>query len=81
MTPQTNGHQELRDVARYVTDMTAQMEKMAASVGLEALAYFLGLAKAEGELLVHRMAQPESSVDTERIEPIDPETDSDDDFR
>ena len=81
MIPRPDGHRESRDVVRYVTNMTARMEKMAASVGLEALAYFLGLAKAEGELLVHRMAQSERSVDTEPIEHIGPETDSDSDFR
>ena len=78
MIPQPDGPQEPREVARYVTNMTAQMEKMAASVGLEALAYFLGLAKAEGELLV---AKAKSSGNSERIGPIDSETDSDNDFR
>jgi len=38
------------DVARYVADMTAQLEAMANAAHLDLLAYFLGMAKAESEL-------------------------------
>ena len=40
------------DVARYVADMTAQLEAMAIASRLEMLAYFLGMAKAESELML-----------------------------
>ena len=35
--------------AGYIADMTAQLESMAAATGLELLAYFLAMARAEGE--------------------------------
>jgi hypothetical protein len=44
--------QEALDVARYVADMTAQLEAMAIASRLEMLAYFLGMAKAESELML-----------------------------
>ena len=34
-------------VAGYVADMTAQLESMAGAVGLDLLAYFLAMARAE----------------------------------
>ena len=78
MIPPPNGHhvgaQEALEVARYVTGMTTQLEKMAAAAHLEALAYFLGMATAEGDRLA---ARPESSGDPERNGPIDPETNHD----
>ncbi len=81
MIPPPDGHhvgrQEPLEVARYVTDMTTQLEKMAVAAGLEVLAYFLGMAKAEGDLLG---AQPESSGDLERIGPIESETKNDKPF-
>jgi hypothetical protein len=43
---------EALDVARYVSDMTAQLEAMANAARLELLAYFLGMAKAESEMFV-----------------------------
>lgn len=48
--------QEALDVARYVADMTAQLEAMAVAGRLEMLAYFLGMAKAESELLLRSNA-------------------------
>ncbi|MBV9290212.1 MAG: hypothetical protein JO288_20760 [Hyphomicrobiales bacterium] len=50
------------DVARYVSDMTAQLEAMANAARLDLLAYFLGMAKAESELFVrtHAADQGES---------------------
>ena len=42
---------EALDVARYVTDMAAQLEAMAIAARLDLLAYFLGMAKAEGDLV------------------------------
>jgi hypothetical protein len=46
VTPQT------LDIVRYIADMTAQLESMAISGHFDMLAYFLGMAKAESELLV-----------------------------
>lgn len=36
-------------VARYISDMTAQLETMALAARLDLLAYFLAMARAEGE--------------------------------
>jgi hypothetical protein len=41
---------EALDVARYIADMTQQLEAMAIAARLDLLAYFLGMAKAESEL-------------------------------
>ncbi len=43
---------EVLDVARYITDVTAQLEALAIAAHLDRLAYFLGMAKAESEILV-----------------------------
>jgi hypothetical protein len=43
---------EVLDVARYITDVTAQLEAVAIAAHLDRLAYFLGIAKAESEILV-----------------------------
>ncbi len=43
---------EVLDIARYITDMTAQLEGMAVAARLELLAYFLGMARAESELFI-----------------------------
>ena len=43
---------EVLDVARYITDVTAQLEALAIAAHLDLLAYFLGMAKAESEILV-----------------------------
>ena len=43
---------EALDIARYVADMTAQLEAMSAAVDLDLLAYFLAMAKAEAELFL-----------------------------
>ncbi len=45
------------EVARYVTDMIAQLEAMAVAARLDLLAYFLSMAKAEGVLYVRGNAQ------------------------
>jgi hypothetical protein len=36
-------------VALYIADMTAQLESMATTAGLDLLAYFLAMARAESE--------------------------------
>jgi hypothetical protein len=36
-------------VAGYIADMTAQLESMATAAGLDLLAYFLAMARAESE--------------------------------
>jgi hypothetical protein len=59
--------EEALDIARYVADMTAQLEAMSAAVDLDLLAYFLRMAKAEAELFLRVTVEagPESSEDEE----------------
>src|SRR5271156_2036430 len=56
---------EVLDVARYITDMTAQLEAMAVAAHLDLLAYFLGMAKAESELFVRTNAVAEAEREAE----------------
>ncbi len=51
---------EALDVARYITDMTAQLEAMAIAARLDLLAYFLGMARAESEIYVRTNAVAEA---------------------
>src|ERR1700749_1737988 len=51
---------EALDVARYIPDMTAQLEAMAIAGRLDLLAYFLGMAKAESEIYVRTNAVAEA---------------------
>jgi hypothetical protein len=51
---------EALDIARYITDMTAQLEAMAIAARLDLLAYFLGMARAESELFVRTNAVAEA---------------------
>jgi hypothetical protein len=51
---------EALDVARYITDMTAQLEAMAIAGRLDLLAYFLGMARAESEIYVRTNAVTEA---------------------
>jgi hypothetical protein len=51
---------EAVDVARYITDMTAQLEAMAIAARLDLLAYFLGMARAESEIYVRTNAVAEA---------------------
>jgi hypothetical protein len=51
---------EVLDVARYITDVTAQLEAMAIAAHLDRLAYFLGMTKAESEILVRVSGVPEA---------------------
>ena len=61
---------EALDVARYITDMTAQLEAMAIAARLDLLAYFLGMAKAESEIYVRTNAVVEAErADEESYEP------------
>jgi hypothetical protein len=61
---------EALDVARYITDMTAQLEAMAIAARLDLLAYFLGMAKAESEIYVRTSAVVEAErADEEPYEP------------
>src|ERR1700691_4153518 len=58
---------EALDVARYITDMTAQLEAMAIAGRLDLLAYFLGMARAESEIYVRTNAVAEAErVDEEQ---------------
>ncbi len=45
----TGGDAGAPAVARYIADMTAQLESMATAAGLDLLAYFLAMARAESE--------------------------------
>jgi hypothetical protein len=54
---------EAFDVARYVTDMAAQLEAMAIAARLDLLAYFLGMAKAEGDLFLRTHAGSDDAAD------------------
>ena len=66
------------EVARYVTDMTAQLEAMAVAARLDLLAYFLGMAKAEGNLFIRDNAQANfSRAESGDIGPVDPKTGND----
>ena len=49
---------EVLDVARYIAGMTAQLEALATAAHLDQLAYFLGMAKAESEILVRVSGVP-----------------------
>jgi hypothetical protein len=46
---QTNVEPKTPAVAGYIADMTAQLESMATAAGLDLLAYFLAMARAESE--------------------------------
>jgi hypothetical protein len=43
---------ETLDAARYIIDMTTQLESAAITAHLDGLAYFLGMAKLESEIFV-----------------------------
>jgi hypothetical protein len=43
---------EVLDTARYIIDMTAQLEAAAITAHLDRLAYFLGMANLESEMFV-----------------------------
>jgi hypothetical protein len=61
---------EALDVARYITDMTTQLEAMAIAARLDLLAYFLGMARAESEIFVRTNAVAEAErADEESYEP------------
>ena len=51
---------EALNIARYITDMTAQLEAMAIASRLDLLAYFLGMARAESEIYVRTNAVAEA---------------------
>ena len=51
---------EVLDVARCITDVTAQLEALAIAADLDRLAYFLGMARAESETSVRVSGVPEA---------------------
>jgi hypothetical protein len=70
---------EAFDVARYVTDMSAQLEAMAISARLDLLAYFLGMAKAEGDLFLRtQIGSDGASYNSEESGAADPMSNNDD---
>ena len=50
-SPGDEGAADAIDVARYIADMTARMEAMAAAAKLDFLAYLLGMARAESQTI------------------------------
>ena len=54
------------DVACYVTDVTAQLEAVAIKANLDRLAYFLGMAKVESELIVRSSGDPKAERSVEQ---------------
>jgi hypothetical protein len=48
------------EVARYIIDVTAQLEAVASTAHLDRLAYFIGMAKAESEMIVRTNGDPEA---------------------
>jgi hypothetical protein len=56
---------EALDVARYITEMTAQLEAMSIAARLDLLAYFLGMARAESELFVRTNTVAEAEFEAE----------------
>ena len=51
---------EVLNVARYIIDVTAQLEAAAFAAHLDQLAYFLGMAKAESGIFVRTYGAPEA---------------------
>ena len=45
------GGAQAKEVARFIADMTGQMEKMSGAAGLDLLAYFLAMARAESDAI------------------------------
>jgi hypothetical protein len=69
---------EALEVAHYVKIMTVHLETMAVAARLDLLAYFLGMARTQCDLVVRGNAQADGSgVESGEIGPVDPETDSD----
>ncbi len=64
---------EALDVARYILDMTAQLEAMATAARLDLLAYFLGMAKAESEMFVRTSAPAKAEFEDDESEGRAPE--------
>ncbi len=72
---------EALDVARYVTDLAAQLEAMAIASHLDLLAYFLGMARAEGDLYVRTHVEGLGPTDeTSAAEPTDAQPHNDNAF-
>ena len=53
-------------VARHITDVTAQIEAVAIKAHLDRLAYFLGMAKVESELIVRTSGDPKAERSVEQ---------------
>ncbi len=53
---------EALEAARYVTEMAAQLEAIASKAGLDLLAYFVGMAREEGDLLIRGNARLDRSA-------------------
>ena len=53
---------EVLDVARYITDVTAQLEALAIAAHLDQLAYFLGTGKRKAKYWFASAASPKPSA-------------------
>ena len=53
-------------IARHITDVTAQLEAVAIKANLDRLAYFLGMAKVESELIVRTSGDPKAERSVEQ---------------
>ena len=68
---------EAIEVARFVTAMTPRLGAMAKGARLKLLAYFLSMARAEAELLVHGSAEREGvEAESDQPGPVEPNSDS-----
>jgi hypothetical protein len=59
------------DVARYITDVTAQLEALAITTHLYRLAYLLGMAKVESDRIVRTNGAPLSGIRSFPRRPLD----------
>ena len=64
---------EALDIARYVEEMTAQLEAMAAAADLDLLAYFLGMAKAEAGMFLRTIVEADATEEISKGEGCDRE--------
>jgi hypothetical protein len=53
--------EDMQTVARYLADMTAQLETMARAANLELVAYLLAMARAEAESMTNQPASDPKS--------------------
>jgi hypothetical protein len=52
---------QMLDTAHFVCGLTAHLEAMAKAAGLDVLALYLGMAKAEGDMFTGSTSQPKDT--------------------